>query len=120
MGWANRPRWVTPAINFTISIGLGVLFSWLALRDVDFEKAGEYLKTVDYWLLIPYTLLLVAIHFLRVWRWGMLLSPVAHVPFRRLFPIATVGLLSIVLLPFRMGEFVRPYLIAERGKIPFS
>jgi hypothetical protein len=111
---------VTTAINFLVSVALGVLFTWLAMREVDFRQMGDYLATVEYWYVLPYIALMVVIHFLRIWRWGLLLSPVGHVPFRRLLPIASVGFLAIVLLPFRMGELVRPYLVAERGRISFS
>jgi uncharacterized protein (TIRG00374 family) len=120
VGWANRPRWVSPVLNVTVSLVLGVLFTWLAMREVDFSKVGDYLQTVEYVYLVPYLGLLLVIHVLRVWRWGMLLSPVAHVPFGRLLPVASVGFLAVMLLPFRMGEFVRPYLVTERGKITFS
>jgi uncharacterized protein (TIRG00374 family) len=95
-------------------------FTWLAMREVDFSRVGEYLATVDFGPTVLYAGILLAVHFLRVWRWGLLLSPVSPVPFRRLFPIASVGFMAIVLLPFRMGEFVRPYLVAERGKVTFS
>jgi hypothetical protein len=90
------------------------------MREVDFSKVGEYLTTVDFGPTILYVGILLAVHLLRVWRWGVLLSPISPVPFRRLLPIASVGFMAIVLLPFRMGEFVRPYLVAERGKVTFS
>ena len=118
--WQRRPRWVGPTLNFALSIALGVLFTWLAMREVDFSKVGEYLGTVDYWLVIPYLAIALVIHLVRTWRWGMLLAPVAHVPFRRMLAVSSVGFMAIVLLPFRMGEFVRPYLVTERGKISFS
>jgi uncharacterized protein (TIRG00374 family) len=119
-GSAHRPRWVTPALHFSVSLALGVFFTWLAMREVDFSRVGDYLATVDYWLLLPYIALLVVTHLVRTWRWGMLLSPVSPIPFRRMLPIASVGFMAIVLLPFRMGEFVRPYLVSERGKLSFS
>ena len=120
MGWKDRPRWVSPAINFGVSVALGAFFTWLAMRDVDFEKVGECLATVDYWYLAPYVALMVIIHLVRTFRWGMLITPIAHVPFKKLLPISSVGFLAIVLLPFRMGEFVRPYLLADKDKITFS
>lgn len=120
MGWKDRPRWVTPVLNFAVSLVLGVGFTWLAMRDVDFDKVGEILETVEYWYVWPYVGLMVLVHLLRTWRWGLLLSPIAHVPFKRLLPISSVGFLAIVLLPFRMGEFVRPYLVADHGKLTFS
>jgi uncharacterized protein (TIRG00374 family) len=55
----------------------------------------------------------------RAWRWGYLLSPLARVPFPRLFSATMVGFLSGLLVP-RAGEIVRPYLVARRHGIPTS
>jgi hypothetical protein len=37
-----------------------------------------------------------------------------------LFPISSVGIFAITILPLRLGEVVRPYLISRDGKVPFS
>jgi uncharacterized membrane protein YbhN (UPF0104 family) len=44
-------------------------------------------------------------------RWRFLLRGVAAVPKWRLFAVTNAGYLAILVLPFRIGEFVRPYLI---------
>lgn len=63
-------------------------------------------------------LLYFAAHFLRVLRLRVLLGqPVGRL---RLLSILSVGYLAIQVVPFRMGEFVRPYLLMEREKIPFG
>jgi hypothetical protein len=48
-------------------------------------------------------------------RWKWLLEPIAHVPLRRVVAISFIGYGALVLLPFRMGEAVRPLLIRKRG-----
>src|SRR5262249_6058593 len=50
----------------------------------------------------------------------ILLEPVAKVPFSRLNSVSAVGFMALVILPFRLGEFARPYLIAERPKLRVS
>lgn len=65
-------------------------------------------------------MILLGIHLARTLRWGLLLAPVARVPFWRLNAIAAVGFMALMLLPFRLGEFARPYLIAEPGKLRMS
>lgn len=42
------------------------------------------------------------------------------VRFWRMFSILSVGYLAINVMPFRLGEFVRPYLLAEREGVPFG
>jgi uncharacterized protein (TIRG00374 family) len=63
---------------------------------------------------------LALIHVARTVRWGILLEPVAKVPFSRLNAVSAVGFMALLILPFRIGEFARPYLIAERPKIRVS
>lgn len=70
--------------------------------------------------LIPYGIILSLIHVLRVLRWYPLLRPITKVSFWRLNRIGAVGFMCVFLFPLRLGEFVRPYLIAERGRIRMS
>jgi hypothetical protein len=93
---------------------------WLTLRGKDLAAIWQAAREADYRYLVPYLLVLVAIHFARTVRWGILLEPVAKVPFGRLNAVSAVGFMALVLLPFRLGEFARPYLVAERPRLPIS
>ena len=64
-------------------------------------------------------LVLTAVHLIRTVRWGILLEPVAKVPFGKLNAVSAVGFMALVLLPFRLGEFARrtPRLLLERGRV---
>ena len=57
-------------------------------------------------------------HALRVLRLRALLGH--PVPFWRLLSILSIGYLAINVVPLRMGEFVRPYLLTEEEEIPFG
>jgi glycosyltransferase 2 family protein len=57
------------------------------------------------------------IHFCRVVRWGILLESAGKVGFWKLNSVGAVGFMALVVLPFRLGEFARPLLIAEKGRI---
>jgi len=74
----------------------------------------------DLTYLLWYFLILVVIHFLRVARWYPLLRPIAKVGFWKLNRVGAVGNMAVFIFPLRLGELVRPYLIAERGKIRMS
>ncbi len=74
----------------------------------------------DYRYLALYVPFLVVIHVSRTVRWGILLEPVAKVPWGRLNAVSAVGIMALVLLPFRLGEFARPYLVAERPRLRVS
>jgi uncharacterized protein (TIRG00374 family) len=102
--------------------GLGVsgLALWLTLRGKDLPAIWAEMKLADYRYLAPYLLILTAIHVCKTVRWGILLEPVAKVPFAKLNAASAVGFMALVILPFRIGEFARPYLVAERPKLRVS
>jgi hypothetical protein len=45
------------------------------------------------------------------------LSGIEKIPFQRLNEASGIGFMMLIILPFRMGEFARPFLIAERSQI---
>jgi glycosyltransferase 2 family protein len=59
-------------------------------------------------------------HYFRAVRWEYLLRPTAAIPRRRLISIGFIGFLAILLLPLRMGEVVRPYLLKREGHVSAS
>ncbi len=64
-----------------------------------------------WWTLPVYVATLVAFNYLRSVRWRFLLRHFAEVPRRRLLSVSFIGFAAILLMPFRLGEFVRPYMI---------
>lgn len=107
-------------INLGVSVAIGSLFIWLALRGVNWDDIVNVFSAVDRSVILGYFLFLVVIHFCRIVRWGILLRPLGQVRFGRLFMVGSVGNMALVLLPLRLGEFARPLLISERGKIRAS
>jgi glycosyltransferase 2 family protein len=49
-----------------------------------------------------------------------LLRSFVEVPRRRVLAVSWIGFAAILLMPFRLGEFVRPYMLREKGKISMS
>ncbi len=92
----------------------------LALRGKQLDVIWAEMLRADYVWLWPYLAILTAIHVVRTVRWGILLEPVAKVPFRRLNAVCAVGFMGLMILPFRLGEFARPYLVAERPRLRVS
>jgi len=58
-------------------------------------------------------------YLVRLSRWYWLIAPVQRVPLRTVLRVGGVGLLAIALLPFRMGEVVRPLLIRRAPRLTF-
>jgi uncharacterized protein (TIRG00374 family) len=93
---------------------------WLTLRGKDLGAIWQAIVEADHRWIAPYLVVLTVIHLVRTWRYGILLEPVADVPFGRLNAVCAVGFMALMTLPFRLGEFARPYLVAERGKLRVS
>jgi uncharacterized protein (TIRG00374 family) len=75
-----------------------------------------------WWTLPAYFATLLAFNWFRAVRWRFLLRSMADVPKKRLFAVSAIGFAAILLMPFRIGEIVRPYMIrtppSARGSGP--
>jgi hypothetical protein len=73
-----------------------------------------------WWTIPAYLLTLVAMSYFRATRWRFLLRSFADVPRRKVLAVSWIGFAAILLMPFRIGEIVRPYMIREKGKVSMS
>lgn len=114
------------AINLTLSLGMLALCLWLVWPD---PRAREHLgnaidaiEMAEFWpYLAGYIALLAITHFCRAWRWNNLLAPLGvRLPAGQLLAISSVGFMAILALPARLGEFVRPALLRQKGHLSAS
>jgi glycosyltransferase 2 family protein len=103
-----------------LGIIVSIVFVYFSLREVEFDKVLIAFKNSRYLFLIPAMALSLLASFLRSLRWGVILSPIVRISQRKLFPILCVGQMGAALIPMRIGEFVRPYLVNVESKIPLS
>nr|WP_226994288.1 lysylphosphatidylglycerol synthase transmembrane domain-containing protein [Myxococcus hansupus] len=111
------PAAVKRAVKLLASLLVTFIFMWWAFRDTDWATQLASLKSANYVWLVPYFGCLLAIHVFRTLRWGCLLSGLEKVPFRKLNEASGIGFMMLLVLPFRLGEFARPFLIAQRSGI---
>ncbi len=57
--------------------------------------------------------LTVLTYIVRAWRWQVLLRPIGRARFRSAFRTTVIGFTATFLLPGRIGEVLRPYLLAR-------
>ena len=93
---------------------LTAVFLGLFLYFIDLAGMVHALSQANYWYVIP----AVAIYFLgvvvRSARWALVLGPVKAVPPGRLFPVVVISFAANNVLPVRLGELVRAYLVGQR------
>lgn len=83
--------------------------------------SGVSFAQVKWWTLPAYLATLIGMSWFRAVRWRFLLRKVAgDVGLARLLSVSWIGFAAIMLLPFRLGELVRPMMIREKGKVSFS
>jgi glycosyltransferase 2 family protein len=109
-------------LKFSISLAITIGCFWWTFKDTlpgtpQWDALVSAVKSANYWMLLPYSAILMVIHVARTLRWGNLLSGIQKVPFRQLNEASGIGFMMLIVLPFRMGEFARPFLIAERTSI---
>lgn len=114
------------ALNIFLSalvLGLCLWFVWPDAKQLDeIEAALRHIELATFWpYLAGYVGLLALTHFFRAWRWNNLLRPMGtSLPAGKLLAISSVGFMAILALPARLGEFVRPALLREKGKVSAS
>ncbi|RLC96536.1 MAG: UPF0104 family protein [Chloroflexi bacterium] len=108
-----KQRWPILAVGFLVSAAL----SWYALRDLHLQEVWAALREANYWWLVPG----VAVYFISVWfrayRWGFLLRGSKRVSTNRLFPVVVIGYMGNDILPFRLGEVLRAYVLWRKEGI---
>jgi uncharacterized membrane protein YbhN (UPF0104 family) len=100
-------------------IGLAVsgLALWLAFREVDWRQLGSALRGANYLWIVPSAAAMLAAIAARAERWRWLLGGRERVSYARAFRAVSIGYLVTNVLPFRLGEVVRPIVIARGGKV---
>jgi uncharacterized protein (TIRG00374 family) len=71
---------------------------------------------VRWWGVALYVPTLVGMWWFRSVRWRFLLRAIVVEPKRRLFAVSSVGFAAVLVLPFRLGELARPYLLRTRAE----
>jgi uncharacterized protein (TIRG00374 family) len=108
-------------LNFFVGFGLAALLLWFFLSDADWAAVGAAIGRTRVWLLA----LAFAGHFLsllvRSYRWRILLSPIKPgIHYAPVWKYFNIGFAVTSLLPGRIGEVLRPYLLARDQGISFT
>jgi len=108
-------------LRLLVSLLIAALFIWwFKEQGMVLLPSGEAFRSVRPWTVPVYLISLLAVHFFRAYRCGYLLKPLGNVSLRKLLLLGFAGFLAIMMLPLRMGEFVRPYLFKKEAGISMS
>ncbi len=106
-------------LQIAVSFVLAALLLAFFVRGLDVAEIGRQISSADAGWLVASILLAITTFFLRALRWTWLLRPVARVPFYPAF-VATAFGFAANNLPGKVGEVLRPALLARSRGLPFS
>jgi glycosyltransferase 2 family protein len=98
-----------------IGLALTLVFLVLAVRRVDLDGFADALRHFNYVWLVPSAACTLLGYGLRTLRWQTILSGAARLG--TLFPILVMGFATNNLLPGRLGEFWRAYLLGNKRNV---
>lgn len=105
---------VKKLLKVTGSILLGILFLWLAFREVEFSEVLESARGMSFWWILPFTFATLFAHYIRALRWEMLFTNKEKTPSKlTLYTGVMFGYLVNIPLP-RVGEVARPVYVAQQ------
>src|SRR5262249_19058354 len=111
---ASRRDALRNTIRLTIGIAVSLACLWFATRGTDWDAVGHVLGSARMpWVRASASSSLLAI-LLRARRWRLLLRPVAAVPLAPAFSATAIGFAATSVLPLRLGEVIRPAVLARR------
>lgn len=101
--------------QFIIGIVISLVFLGWALYNERLDQVWAYLVKAQYWALLP----ALALYFAGVWvraiRWRTLLKPIVpNIGLNETFKVVVIGYMANDVLPARIGELVRAYVLSRR------
>ncbi|MBN1944630.1 MAG: flippase-like domain-containing protein [Bradymonadales bacterium] len=104
-------------IGILVGIFSSLVFTWLAVRNLDWSAAGQALKQVRWGYIALYVAAACGIQLIRMIRWSLMLHSLGDTRWGRTMSVGAVGLTAIFFLPARLGELIRPLLIADPDRV---
>jgi uncharacterized protein (TIRG00374 family) len=101
-------------LRLLIGVGVAAIALYFTFRDIDFSKFGEALRTANWPWFLPAAAALLGVLVLRTARWAAIMG---GTPFCVTFHALNIGYMMNMLLPGRLGEIGRAYVIGARTPV---
>ncbi|MFQ6023710.1 MAG: lysylphosphatidylglycerol synthase transmembrane domain-containing protein [Acidiferrobacterales bacterium] len=104
-------------LSLVAGIALSVFFLWLSLKDTDFARIGQALARSELVFALPLLAALALFYWFKALRIRMLLIPIRPIRIQGILPAMMIGFAANNLLPARLGEVVRVYLLGRQHNL---
>lgn len=107
-------------VTFWLGTAITFLFVAWALFKYDFAAVLDALKDANYLWIIPAAIIEMLLIYIRAVRWHYFLEPIKPVSHYNSFMATSVGFLANMVIPARIGEFVRAWVLGKKENISKS
>lgn len=108
------------ALKLAAGIAISALCVWISMRDVRLAEVWAALRRANYLGFLALMGLTVLGFWIRALRWRHLIAAPQRIANGSLFGATMIGFMTNNVLPFRLGEFVRPWALARREQLSKS
>jgi uncharacterized protein (TIRG00374 family) len=105
--------------TLAVSVLAIALVGWF-LRDANLSDVWTHVRGARMDLLVIGLLMTLSTTWIRAVRWTHLLAPIGPTRFRTVFRCGVIGFAALAILPARVGDLLRPYLVARQDGLPVS
>ena len=105
------------ALQLLLGIGVSALCVWLSMKDVRFGEVLAALRGANALGFVLVMLVTLGGFWLRAVRWRYFIQAGRPLSMDSLFSSTMIGFMANNVLPFRLGEFVRPWALARRERL---
>jgi uncharacterized protein (TIRG00374 family) len=108
---------ITKKIRILLGLGVSLVSAVFLAVVIDWHEFAATLARFNFVYIIPATCCVVASYYCRALQWRYVLGGVRRLPVYPLFRITMIGFLANTLLPARLGEVVRAYVLARKQRL---
>ena len=105
------------ALQLLLGIGVSALCVWLSMKDVNLGEVLTALRGANGFGFVLVMMVTILGFWIRAVRWRYFIDAGRRLSLDSLFSATMIGFMANNLLPFRLGEFIRPWVLARREKL---
>jgi uncharacterized protein (TIRG00374 family) len=107
-------------VRTAVVVALTLALLWYFFKNAHPSEVWRHLRNAHLGLIVATVIATLVTYVLRTWRWQLLLRPVGRVRFGPALRATVIGFTAINLLPGRVGELLRAYLLSREERLSFS
>ena len=105
-------------VQLLLGAGVSALCVWLSMKDVHVAEVMAALRGANGLGFVMVMAITLLGFWLRAFRWRYFIEAGRPLSQASLFSATMIGFMANNVLPFRLGEFIRPWALARRERLP--